>query len=72
MSSKFKIHSYLTSRLPTNHPLAYDTVCCDLCHEIIHWDNNDDLTTWVEADTGNDCLQCFADRTLPYLAMKTR
>lgn len=63
------IHSHREDCLPTDHPLAHETVFCDKCGDMVHAANNECMDTWVELpdkDTittvpiyGNFCLRCF-------------
>jgi hypothetical protein len=54
------IHSHVTDVLPEEHPLAYDSVHCTDCQTLLHYVNNECMTTWVEAANGPRCLNCFA------------
>lgn len=54
------IHSDITDCLPENHPLAYETIYCKSCGEMIHCGNNECMQTWVEIDLKTYyCLNCF-------------
>ena len=67
------IHSHLTDVLPEDNPLHDKTVYCDVCHKMVHCENNECMTTWVEVQIreiecldgkltfgGNFCIKCFA------------
>lgn len=53
------IHSQIEDLLPDTHPLAYETVWCAKCGTMLHANNNECMTTWVESGRGCFCLQCF-------------
>lgn len=54
------IHSHVTDELPDEHPLAHRCIYCLGCQEMVHCENNECMTTWVECNAGAYCLQCFA------------
>ena len=53
------IHSHITDCLPDTHPLRNSSVYCNKCKEMLHASNNECMQTWIEADKGNYCTQCF-------------
>lgn len=54
------IHSHIEDGLPKDHPLASTSIRCLTCGEMVHCENNECMTTWVECNAGAYCLQCFA------------
>ena len=54
-----EIHSHITDLLPDEHPLAYKSVHCEICMDMLHAANNECMSTWVETGVGNFCLLCF-------------
>ena len=59
-----QIHSHITDMLPDDHPLANETFSCQraaACKTMLHADNNECMTTWVETGRGNFCFPCFVD-----------
>lgn len=54
-----EIHSHITDLLPEIHPLAFRTIPCQTCSNILHAANNECMRTWVETGKGNYCLLCF-------------
>ena len=54
------IHSHITDVLPDSHPLAFESVFCKTCGEMVHAFNNECMQTWVESGAGSHCIGCFA------------
>ena len=55
------IHSHIEDLLPDLHPLAFVTVNCKVCNELLHAANNECMQTWVETGQGNYCIKHFAE-----------
>ena len=53
------IHSHMDDVLPKHHPLAYETVSCIKCGEMLHAGNNECMQTWVELRGKTFCITCF-------------
>jgi hypothetical protein len=56
------LHTHVEDTLDDAHPLAWTTIYCDDCSEMIHAGNNECMDAWVETGKGNFCLSCFAKR----------
>jgi hypothetical protein len=54
-----RLHSHVTDRLPTGHPLAFTRVYCDRCETLLHMQTNSCMRTWIESGRGNYCVRCF-------------
>jgi hypothetical protein len=54
-----RIWSHITDVLPDDHPLAWTSVYCTACKDMVHASNNECMTTWVETGKGGYCLACF-------------
>ena len=46
------IHTFVTDKLPDDHPLAFEEVFCMKCGGMVHCFNNECMTMWVEF---NEC-----------------
>lgn len=55
------IHSGITDCLSSDHPLAFESVRCKQCGELVHASNNECMQTWVECQDGNLCGKCFGE-----------
>lgn len=53
------VHSHITDCLPEDHKLAFTSVYCDKCGEMVHAFNNECMQTWLEVDGKNLCTKCF-------------
>ena len=53
------LHSHVEDVLPDSHPLAYESVYCRVCGQMLHAFNNECMQTWVETGKGNYCLACL-------------
>jgi hypothetical protein len=53
------IHSHHTDVLPEGHPLAHKLVNCQHCNSMVHCDNNECMTTWIEWGDCVLCGECF-------------
>ena len=65
MNAEPIIHSHITDMLDDGHPLAFKTVCCQMirehkCNEMLHAENNECMTTWVEFAGVTVCDKAFA------------
>ena len=56
------LHSALSDRLPSNHPLANQDVSCAECGRLVHASNNECMSTWVEFSNHNVCIECFENK----------
>lgn len=56
-----EVHSFITDSLPDEHPLAFKSVDCDSCGEMLHCSNDECMQPWVETGKGNFCITCFAN-----------
>lgn len=54
-----QIWSHITDMLPEDHPLAYKTLICTTCRNMVHAGNNECMRTWVETGNGPYCIECF-------------
>jgi hypothetical protein len=54
------VHSHHTDVLDDDHPHAFESVCCQHCGTLVHADNNECMTTWVEWGNHVLCGMCFA------------
>lgn len=55
------IWSHITDGLPEDHPLAYETLYCVTCREMLHAGNNECMQTWVETGKGPYCIEDFVE-----------
>ena len=55
------LHTHVEDLLPDSHRLASETVYCQFggCGMMLHCENNECMTTWVETGKGNFCLKHF-------------
>jgi len=53
------LHTHSSDMLSEEHPLAYESIYCDLCGRLIHAANNECMKTWFETKWGNFCQKCF-------------
>lgn len=60
MKSEPILHTHISDTLPPSHPLANNSVYCSKCTKPLHAFNNECMSSWVETDVGNFCLQCFS------------
>lgn len=58
------IHSHHTDVLPEEDPRAHTMIECGHCGSLVHADNNECMTTWVEWGPYVLCSDCF----IPLLA----
>ncbi len=60
MTAEPLIHSHIEDCLPEGHRLAWASVFCAVCGEMVHCENNECMQIWVETGVGDYCLPCFA------------
>jgi hypothetical protein len=53
------IHSGITDQLPADHPLAWESVYCVKCGQMVHGIPNENMRPWVETGKGAWCLEDF-------------
>lgn len=53
-------HSGITDQLPEGHPLAWESVYCVRCRQMVHGVPNENMQPWFETGKGTYCLPCFA------------
>lgn len=44
---------------PDDHKLAWETLYCVNCKEMVHAGNNETMRAWFETGIGPLCLSCF-------------
>ncbi len=44
---------------PDDHKLAWETIYCVNCREMVHCGNNETMQAWFETGVGAVCLTCF-------------
>jgi hypothetical protein len=57
---ELKIHSHITDMLSDDHQLAFESVYCTQCGDMVHACNNECMQTWIEWKNKGACLICFA------------
>ena len=53
------VHSNHTDGLNDAHPLAWQCVHCQHCNMMVHADNNECMTTWLEWGKYVLCARCI-------------
>ena len=56
------IFHYFDDGFDDSHPLAFVTLYCGDCLEMVHCENNETMQPWFETGVGNVCLDCFTKR----------
>lgn len=54
------LHSQITDGLPEDHPLAWTSIYCVKCGEMVHGIPNENMRAWVETGRGAWCLEDFS------------
>ena len=57
------LHTHVEDCLPDEHPLAFESVDCVRCQDMVHASNNECMQSWVETGKGAYCVVCFAAET---------
>ena len=53
------IFHYFDDCFPDDHKLAWETIYCVNCREMVHCGNNETMQAWFETGVGALCLTCF-------------
>jgi len=59
-------HSGITDELPEDHPLAQEGIFCQVCREMVHAGNNENMQPWLETDSGAYCPLCYMKKWWQY------
>ena len=54
-----RIHTEITDALPMDSKLAFTSIFCDTCDQMLHSLTNENRQAWVETGKGNYCFNHF-------------